>query len=68
VKEGCLLLEKRFGELAMDIKMSLHKLNREQLDALTLTLLDLQSLDDFKSWLAAFQTETAALSQPKAPA
>ena len=60
------LLEKRFGELAWDIKTSMQKLSSEQLDALTLAILDLQSLDDFKAWLKAFHSETGAFSQPKA--
>ncbi len=62
------LLEKRFGELATDVKISLQKLSGEQLDALTLAILDLQSLDDFKAWLRACQPESAALSQPQAAA
>ncbi len=59
------LLEKRFGDLAWDIKLSLQKLSSEQSEALTLAILDLQSLDDFRAWLRASKPE---LAQPKASA
>lgn len=58
-------LEKRFGPMAWDLKLSLQKLSSEQSEALSLAILDLQSLDDFRAWL---KTPTPELAQPQVSA
>lgn len=56
------LLERKFGPLAPDLSRSLQKLSSEELEALTLAILDLQSLDDFRLWLQSVQTANSTRS------
>ncbi len=55
-------LERKFGPLTVDLTTSLQKLRSEQLEALTLAIFDLQSLDEFRAWLQNFQPENSARS------
>ena len=48
------LLERKFGPLTPDLVLTLQKLKSEELDALTVTVLDLQSLDELRLWLQNF--------------
>ena len=42
------LLERKFGPLTPDLALSLHKLRSNELEALTVTVLDLQSLEELR--------------------
>lgn len=54
------ILERKFGPLAADLTLALQKLKSAELEALTLAILDLQSLDDFRLWLQNLQSANAA--------
>ncbi len=61
-------LERKFGALAPDVKLSLQQLNSAQLEALTMAIFDLQSLDDFRTWLKDTRAGNMSASQPLASA
>ncbi len=56
------LLERKFGPLAADVTLSLQKLRSEELEALTMAILDLKSFDDLRVWLQKFKPESSARS------
>lgn len=62
------LLERKFGVLASEITPSLQQLGSAQLEALTMALFDLHSLDDFRAWMKNVQTGNLSAAQPLASA
>ncbi|MCW3100626.1 MAG: hypothetical protein JWL77_6244 [Chthonomonadaceae bacterium] len=51
------LLRKRLGELPADVEQRIDKLTPDQIDALTDTLLDIQSVDQVSGWLSRFTSQ-----------
>lgn len=62
------LLERKFGVLASEITPSLQQLGSAQLEALTMALFDLHSLEDFRAWMKNVQTGNLSAAQPLASA
>lgn len=58
------LLTRKFGTLDSEVNLSLQQLNSSQLEALTMAIFDLQSLEDFHAWLKNTRAGNMSASQP----
>lgn len=56
------LLERKFGPLTPDLALSLQKLRSNELEALTVTVLDLQSLEELRLGLQNFYNGSSGRS------
>ncbi len=56
------LLERKFGPLSAELTISLTRLRSEDLEALTMAILDLQLLEELRALLQSFQSENSTRS------